>query len=59
MEKMINEIRFCDSVSYHYFSVFPEILERERERRKVFFFFRMREKEGSGVVSQKRGCYVG
>ena len=59
MEKMINDIRFCDFVSYHYSSLFPEILERVREKEGFFFFFRMREKEGWGVVSQKRGCCVG
>ena len=35
----------------HYSSLLPDILEREGERE--------REKEGWGVVSQKRGCCVG
>ena len=38
MEKMINEFRFYDSVSYT-IPVFYRIIERERERRKVGLSF--------------------
>ena len=41
------------------FQSFPkDFKEREREKEGFFFFLRMREKEGWGVVSQKRGCFV-